>query len=124
MKMNLCELISIESLKARSELIKKSTRLYLKENQEEERKKFPTEKQIQFIKMNKDELPELEQTIIHLHYWENLSISEISEMLKMNYRLITQIKDEAIHRLRLNYLIEFSIPKDKSHQRAKLELVS
>ena len=119
MKMNLCELISIESLKARSELIKKSARMSL-----EEKKEFPTKDQIQFITTNKDELPKLEQTIIHLHYWENLSISEISEMLEMNYKIVTQIKNEAIFQLRLNYLIEFSVPRNKSHQRANLKLVS
>jgi RNA polymerase sigma factor (sigma-70 family) len=121
--MNLCELISIESLKARSELIKKSAQTYI-DIKQEETKKFPSEAQVQFINNNKDELPEPEKAIIHLHFWECLSIYEISEMLGMSPKVVTQIKDEAVHRLRLNYLIEFSAPKKEFCKKTKLELVS
>ena len=121
---NFCEVISIESLKAKSEIIKKLAQEYIKNQEKTEEILSPTQDQINFIKNNKEELPELEKAIIHLHFWEEMSISEISEMLDMSYKTISQIKHEAIHRLRLNYLIEFSAPKSKSKSKQKLELVS
>ncbi len=124
--LDFCEVVSIESLKARSELIKQSAFNYfdLQNNQKAE-EKFPTEKQIQFARMNKEELPEHERAIIHLHFWEGMTFSEIAEFMNIPYTLVESIKDEAIHRLRLNYLIEFSMNKScKKKPKGAIELVS
>jgi DNA-directed RNA polymerase specialized sigma subunit len=125
-----CEVISIESLRARSELIRKSAMTYLEDEKDEvkkEKKKIPSQKQIDFAKTNKDELPEHEKAIIHLHYWENFTIRQIADFFGLSYKLVQLIKNDAIHRLRLNYLIEFSQPKKKGEVRKRkshLERVS
>jgi DNA-directed RNA polymerase specialized sigma24 family protein len=120
------EFVSIDSLRARSELIKKSALEFFDDlHKDEQRCTRINGDHIEFARNNKEELPEHEKVIIHLHYWENMTISEISTFLNIPYKLVEMMKNEAIHRLRLNYLIEFSQKKSlTSKNKKEFELVS
>lgn len=72
-----------------------------------------SDEEIQFITQSVDELPPSEQTVIYLYFWRNYTIKEIAYVCDLSQSLIQKIFNEAIHRLRLNYLIEFSIPKNQ-----------
>ncbi|MFY7991927.1 MAG: sigma factor-like helix-turn-helix DNA-binding protein [Bacteriovoracaceae bacterium] len=71
-----------------------------------------TNKQIMFITREVNYLPEHEQPVIYLFFWEDCSIKEIASMCGLSQSLTRKIFGEAIHRLRLSYLIEFSVPKN------------
>jgi RNA polymerase sigma factor (sigma-70 family) len=120
------EVVSIDSLRTRYEIIQQSKTIYdLNESAPRKEKQFPTKEQIQFINANKNELPEHELAVVHLHFWEGMTISEISEFIKLPYSLVKNLLNEAIHRLRLNYLIEFSMSTTKPQKlKGVLELVS
>lgn len=70
-----------------------------------------SDEEIQFITQSVDELEPSEKTVIYLFFWRNYSLKEISYVCDLSLSLVQKIFDEAIHRLRLNYLIEFSKPK-------------
>jgi DNA-directed RNA polymerase specialized sigma subunit len=70
-----------------------------------------SDEQIQFITQSVEELPPAENAVIYFHFWGNYTLEEIAFVCGLSQTLIQEIFDEAIHRLRLNYLIEFSIPK-------------
>ncbi len=120
------EVVSIDSLRTRYEIIQQSKNIYdFNECESRNKKRFPTKEQIQFIHKNKDELPEHELAVVHLHFWEGMTVSEISEFIKLPYSLVKNLLNEAIHRLRLNYLIEFSMSITKPQKtKGVLELVS
>lgn len=71
-----------------------------------------SDEEIQFITQSVDELPESEKTVIYLYFWRNYSFKEIAYLCELSQSLTQKIFNEAIHRLRLNYLIEFSAPKN------------
>lgn len=71
------------------------------------------EDQIQFINQEIEALSDYEKNLLKLRYWECYSIDEIASMHALSQTLIRNLIDEAIHRLRLNYLIEFAKPKIK-----------
>lgn len=70
------------------------------------------EDQIQFINQEIETLPEHEKNILKMRFWECYSIDEIANIHDLPQTLIKNLIDEAIHRLRLNYLIEFARPKE------------
>lgn len=70
------------------------------------------EDQIQFINQEIETLPEHEKNIIKLRFWECYTLDEIAFIHDLPLTIIKNIFNEAIHRLRLSYLIEFSKPKD------------
>ncbi len=70
-----------------------------------------SDEQIKFINRSVQELPVSEKAVIYLYFWENYTFEEIAFICDLSQLLIQEIFDEAIHRLRLNYLIEFSLPK-------------
>jgi DNA-directed RNA polymerase specialized sigma24 family protein len=74
------------------------------------------EDQIQFINQEIETLPEHEKNILKMRYWECYSIDEIAFIHKLPQTLIKSLIDESIKRLSLNYLIEFSKPKDREVQ--------
>lgn len=128
---DLCEVISIESLEAKDALIKQAIEEFFRGDEQDTEQQQWLKPQIEFAQTNKEELPEPEKIIIHLHFWEGLSISEISESMALPNQLVKNIMEEAIHRLRLNYLVEFSVRKPsresdvKNIKRIKsMELVS
>ena len=75
-------------------------------------KKRATNEQIMFITREVNYLPVHEQPVIYLFFWEDRSIKEIASMSRQSQLLTRKIFDEAILRLRLSYLIEFSVPKE------------
>ncbi len=68
--------------------------------------------QIKFITRSVSELPPAEMAIIHLHFWNDYTVKEMASFCGLSQTLTQKILDHAIHRLRLNYLVEFSIPKE------------
>ncbi len=70
-----------------------------------------SKQQIDFITRSIDELPTPEKTILQLHFWNSYDIEEIAFICDLPKTLTENLFKEAIHRLRLNYLIEFSVPK-------------
>ena len=68
--------------------------------------------QIQFINQEIEVMPTPEKTILQLKFWHNYTTEEIAFICDLSQTLIKKLLDEAIHRLRLNYLIEFSKPKE------------
>lgn len=72
-----------------------------------------SDEEIQFIGQTVEELPPSEKTVIYLYFWRNYTFKEIAYVCDLSQSLVQGIFDEAIHRLRLNYLIEFSIPKNQ-----------
>lgn len=72
--------------------------------------------QVQFINQELEVLPTPEKTILQLKFWHNCTLPEIAFICDLPLTLTKKIYDEAIHRLRLNYLIEFSKPKDSEVQ--------
>lgn len=70
------------------------------------------EDQIQFIQEEIEIIPEHEKNILKLRFWYNYTLEEIAFIHDLPLNLITNIFNEAIHRLRLNYLIEYTKPKD------------
>jgi DNA-directed RNA polymerase specialized sigma subunit len=70
------------------------------------------EDQIQFINQEIETLPEHEKNILKLRFWHCYTLDEIAFIHDIPITYIKHFYDEAIHRLRLNYLIEFSKPKD------------
>ncbi len=110
MKDTFGEEISIELESTKVELVKKSLDIY-----EESKRHVPlTDEQIVFASESLDELAEYERSIVLLHYWKDYSVEDIAYVCDLPSTLIKRIIDEAIHRLRLSHLIEFSAPKNKT----------
>lgn len=79
--------------------------------------------QLCFISEEMKDLPSGEQTILTLHFWHNYTLEEIAFICDLPQTLVEKLFAEAIHRLRLNYLIEFSIPKNtQGHELNSLEV--
>lgn len=76
--------------------------------------------QYQFINQEIETLPEHEKNILKMRFWECYTIEEIASFHKLSQTLIKSLIDEAVHKLRLSYLIEFSKPKDREVQCNKL----
>lgn len=74
------------------------------------------EDQIQFINNQIEALPEHEKNILQLRFWHCYTLEEIAFLHDLPLTIIKNLFDEVIHRLRLNYLIEFSKPKDSEVQ--------
>ena len=74
------------------------------------------EDQIQFINHEIEALPEYEKNILQLRFWHCYTLEEIAFINDLPLTLIKNLFDEAIHRLRLSYLIEFSKPKNSEVQ--------
>lgn len=68
--------------------------------------------QIQFIQEEMKTLPEHEKNILKLRFWYNYTLEEIAFIHNLSLSLVTNIFNEAIHRLRLNYLVEYIAPKN------------
>lgn len=83
-------------------------------------KKQFREDQIQFINQEIEALPEHEKNILQMRFWHCYTIEEIAFIHDLPLTLIKNLFDEAINRLRLNYLIEFSKPKDSEVQSNEL----
>ena len=74
-------------------------------------KNVSTKEQIEFVSRSVSELPEHERVIIYLYFWKELSLKEVAGICDLSLSLTKKILDEAILRLRLNYLIELVTPK-------------
>ena len=68
--------------------------------------------QVQFINHELEGLPAAEKTVIQLKFWHNYTLEEIAFICDLPLTLIQKLFDMAIHRLRLNYLVEFSTTKN------------
>lgn len=71
------------------------------------------EKRLEFATRSIEELPTPEKTILQLFFWENYTIEEISLVCDLPITLTKNLFNEAIHRLRLNYLGEFSVRRSE-----------
>lgn len=95
------KVVSIESLVARSELIKKAS-----EDFNEKSKKLLgkfNDQDLDFARNCKDYLKDHERAVVHLHFWENLNFDEISYVLKISVQLVKVILENAITHLRKIY---------------------
>jgi DNA-directed RNA polymerase specialized sigma subunit len=111
--------ISIDSLIARSELIKKSSANLL-EKCNRYLGRF-SEEDIRFARSSKKYLSDHECAIIHLRFWENLDFNEISQLLKISMSLVIDIFEAAIKKLRQIYQEE-KISKRNIHEFRKESL--
>ena len=92
---------SINSMAVRGELIKKS---FDKFNcKAHKTKSHYSKKDLEFAKCCKDFLPDHERIVVHLHFWEELSLIEISHVLHVSFKLVDLILQNAIKRLRSIY---------------------
>lgn len=112
------QLISLETSLAKKMLSKKIVKNY----EDLKRQIRPTDKQIRFARAALADLAGYERSIVEFHFWNNYSVSEIAYIFGLPKTLIKRLLDEAIHKLRLSYLIEFSAPKDKVENRSPEEV--
>jgi len=72
---------------------------FLKENSSGESKKshsFFSTIQQEFIREKVNDLPTIELMIVHLLFWKNLKIEEISKKLGLSVENVTTLKDSAL----------------------------
>ena len=74
------------------------------------------EDQLQFINTEVEALPEHEKNILQMKFWHCYTLEEIAAIHDLPHDIIKSMFDESIHRLRLNYLIEFSCPRNSEVQ--------
>lgn len=74
------------------------------------KKKF-TKRQLKFASRAINELPLSERIILKMYFKHCYKLKEVAFICDLPLSLVTKIYHQAIHRLRLNYLIEFSLPQ-------------
>ncbi len=86
---------------SRSELIKKSSQNFI----EKSHKLLGvfSDSDLEFARKCKEFLPAHECAVVHLRFWENLNFSEIAQIIKISEKLVKQIFENAINRLKLIY---------------------
>jgi hypothetical protein len=67
--------------------------------------------QICFINKSVNRLPVPDKTILKLHFWGDYTLDEVAFIYDLPLSLVEKVYNRAIHKLRLDYLIEFSLPK-------------
>ncbi len=99
---NRIKIVSLNSLMNRSELIKKSTEDFI----EKSNKLLGvfSDRDLEFARRCKEFLPAHESAIVHLRFWENLNFLEIAQIIKISEKLVKQIFEKAINRLKMIYL--------------------
>lgn len=68
-----------------------------------------SDEQIKWIKQILSELSSVERLIIHLRYWEDLCVEEISSFLRCQLKTITRIEQETLLKLRELYQQDHAI---------------
>jgi hypothetical protein len=109
--------ISIDSIIAKKEIIKISLEIY----ERAKRCKDPSDEQIAFIHKGLEHLEVHERCILIFKFWGNYSVKEIARKFEAPECFIEKIMKEAINRLRLHYIIEFSAPKSSVNPMIPLE---